>query len=80
MGGGKGKPDLAILIGKPKGGAEEDDGDSMDESTDPLVAASEDLLSAIRAKDADMVAEALRAAYEACQSYSGGGDGEPEEE
>lgn len=75
------KDGLAILIGAPKGKGfskgkppldeEEDDIDPMeDEGDEPddLLLAAEDILSAVRAKDADMLADALRAAYQACSS------------
>lgn len=50
---------------------------SHDEGSHPpeLLAASEDLISAIASKDANAVAEALYAAYEVCMSYSGGDEG-----
>lgn len=67
-----GKPDLAILIGKPKGGGkgmeeEEDDmeGEEEEEGSDTL-ALAEDVLSAMKDNDAESLDMALRAFYEAC--------------
>lgn len=70
------KPEgLAILIGKPKGEPEGDMGEE-ESGSDALTMAAEDLLSAVKSRDAGLVAEALQAAYDACK----GKPEEPEED
>lgn len=44
-----------------------------------LIQASEDLLKAVAAKDAEAVAKALRAAFEMCDSYKDAEEGESDE-
>lgn len=52
---------------KPEGGVEDER--KEDEMHPGLVAASEDLLRAVAAKDSLAVAEALQAAFEICEAY-----------
>lgn len=71
---GKGKPDLAILIGKPKGKGREPEDEEMDDMEDEgeeeegsdTLALAEDVLSAMKDEDAEALDMALRAFYEAC--------------
>lgn len=70
---GKGKPDLAILIGKPKGkgmGSEDEEMDMEEEGEEEeggdTLALAEDVLSAMKDEDAEALDMALRAFYEAC--------------
>jgi hypothetical protein len=79
------KDGLAILIGAPKGGKMgkggppmEDESEMDDMEGDDLTMAAEDMISAIRAKDADMLADAFRAAMKACKAEEGGYESEPE--
>lgn len=59
----------AIIIHKtkPEGGTEpmHEEGEEMPE----LVGAAENLISAVHAKDAHATAEAIKAAFEICESY-----------
>ena len=72
------KPGLAILIGKMKPSKDiqnkhglkmdkEEDLEGESESTDEgLVVAAEEILSAVEAKDANMLAESLKAFFDMC--------------